>query len=50
MYSTVMADKGIENECLSYNLSLYIPPGKRGTYQLVPSELIKTKKLQTHAC
>ena len=51
MYSTIMADKSfnIENECLSYNLSLYIPPGKRGTYQMVPSELIKTKKLQTHA-
>ena len=30
MYSTIMADKGfnIENECLSYNLSLRIPPGK----------------------
>ena len=34
IYSTIMADKGfnIENECLSYNLSLYIPPGKRETY------------------
>ena len=47
MYSTIMADKGfnIEDECLSYDLSLYAPPGKRGTYQMVPSELIKTKKI-----
>ena len=47
MYSTIMADKGfnIEDECLSYDLSLYVPPGKRGTYQMVPSELIKTKKI-----
>ena len=51
MYSAIMADKGfnIENECLSYNLSLYILPGKRETYQMVPSELIKTKKVRTHA-
>ena len=28
-----------------YNHSLYIPQGKRGTYQMVPSELIKTKKI-----
>ena len=41
-----MADKGfnIENECLSYNLSLYIRPGKSGTYKMVPSEFIKIKK------
>ena len=47
MYSTIMADKGfnIENESLLYNHSLYIPQGKRGTYQMVPSELIKTKKI-----
>ena len=47
MYSTIMADKGfnIENECLSYILSLYIPPVKPGTYQIVPFELFKTKKL-----
>ena len=47
MYSTIMANKGfnIEDECLSYDLSLYAPPGKRGTYQMVPSELIKTKKI-----
>ena len=46
-----MADKGfsIENGCLLYNLSLYIPPGERGTYLMVPAELIKTKILQTHA-
>ena len=47
MHSTIMADKGfnIEDECLSYDLSLYAPPGKRGTYQMVPSELIKTNKI-----
>ena len=45
-YSTIMADKvfNIEYECLLGNLSLYIPPGKRRTYQMVPSELINTKK------
>ena len=50
MYSTIMADKGfnIENKCLSYNLSLHIPRGKRGTYQMVPSDLIKTKKNCKH--
>ena len=49
--STFMADKGfnIKNKCYMYNISLFIPPGKRGTYQMVPSELIKTKKFQTHA-
>ena len=47
MYSTIMADKGfnIEDECLWYDLSLYAPPGKRGTYQMAPSELIKTNKI-----
>ena len=47
MYSTIMPDKdfNIENEYLLYNLSLYIPPGKRETYQMVPSDLIKTKKI-----
>ena len=37
-----MADKGfnIENECLLYNLSLHME-----TYQMVPSNLIKTKKI-----
>ena len=47
MHSTAMADKGfnIENECLLYNLSLYVPLGKRGIYQMVSSELIKTKKI-----
>ena len=41
-----MADKGfnIENECLLYNLSLHME-----TYQMVPSNLIKTKKLVAHA-
>ena len=46
MYLTVIADKGfnIKKECLSYNHSLYILLGKKGTYQIVPSELVKTKK------
>ena len=35
-----MADKGFvtENECLSYNLTIW-------AYQMVPSELIKTKRI-----
>ena len=37
-------DFNIENGYLSYNLSLYIPPGKKETHQMVPSDLIKTKK------
>ena len=47
MYSTIMADKGfnIENECLSYNLSLYNTPGKKERYQIVPSAMTKIKKI-----
>ena len=26
---------------------MYIPPGKRETYQMVPSDLIKTKKISS---
>ena len=45
MYSTIMADKrfNIENECLSYNLSMYIPPVKWGTYQIVPCNFLRQK-------
>ena len=47
MYSTIMADKGfnIKQECLNRNINLYVPPGKRGTYQMLPHEVRKTKKI-----
>ena len=46
-YSYVMADKGfnIEKECLARNISLYIPPGKRGSYQMLTHEIEKTKRI-----
>ena len=47
MHSLVMADKGfnIDEECLARNITLYKPPGKRGTYQMLPHELTKTKRI-----
>ena len=47
MYGCVMADKGfnIEPECRARNLRLYVPPGKRGSYQMLPSEITKTKRI-----
>ena len=47
IYSMVMADKGfnIKEECASRNLSLYVPPGRRGISQM-PSDCVrKTKKI-----
>ena len=40
-YSYIMADKGfdIEKECIAKNVGLYKPPGKRGTYQMLPAEI-----------
>ena len=42
-----MADKGfnILQECLARRITLYVPPGKRGTYQMLPSEIKKTKRI-----
>ena len=47
MYAYIMADKGfnIETECLARNITLYVPPGKRGSYQMLPSEIHKTKRI-----
>ena len=47
MYSLVMAYKGIniEDECLTRNIMLYKPPGKKGMYQMLPHELKKTKRI-----
>ncbi|XP_065675752.1 uncharacterized protein LOC136091960 [Hydra vulgaris] len=46
-FSYVMADKGfnIQSECLTRNITLYVPPGKRGLYQMLPSEIKKTKQI-----
>lgn len=45
MYSMVMADKGfnIKEECASRQLSLYVPPGRRGTSQM-PSDCVRKAK------
>ena len=42
-----MADKGfnIQAECMEHNISLFVPPGKRGSYQMVPKETEKTKRV-----
>ena len=47
MYSLVMADKGfnIEDECMARNVTLYKPPGRRGTYHMLPNEVTKTKRI-----
>ena len=50
MHSMVMADKGfnIKEECASRNLSLYVPPGRRGTSQMPSDSVRKTKKIANH--
>lgn len=42
-----MADKGfnIYDECAARMISLHIPPGKRGTSQMLPAQLVKTKRI-----
>lgn len=47
MYCSIMADKGfnIQQECLARNITFHVPPGKRGQYQMLPSEVRKTKQV-----
>ena len=42
-----MADKGfnIQAECMEHNISFCVPPGKRGSYQMAPKEMGKTKRV-----
>ena len=43
----VMADKGfnISNECAERNITLYVPPGKRGHSQMSSAYVEKTKRI-----
>ena len=42
-----MADKGfnIQAECMEHNISSCVPSGKRSSYQIVPKEIEKTKRI-----
>ncbi|XP_057297916.1 uncharacterized protein LOC130628892 [Hydractinia symbiolongicarpus] len=46
-YSRVMADKGfnIANECAARSIYFTVPPGKRGTSQMTPSEVRKISNI-----
>lgn len=46
-FSYIMADKGfnIEQECTVHRIGLYVPPGKRGAHQMLPCEIVKTKRV-----
>ena len=44
-YTELMVDKGfnISNECAAKRIYVVVPPGKRGSSQMLPSEVTKTK-------
>ena len=44
-YTELMNDKGfnISNECAAKRIYVVVPPGKRGSSQMLPSEVTKTK-------
>lgn len=46
-YDHIMADKGfpIHDECAARHVTMHIPPGKRGASQMLPSQVLKTKKV-----
>lgn len=46
-YSYIMADNGfnIDNDCVAKCIGLYVPPGKRGSYQMLPAEVKRTKRI-----
>ena len=46
-YSTVMADKGFNlmDECTARHIYFNVPPGRRGTSQMTPADVIKTSSI-----
>ena len=46
-YSQIMYDKGFNlgDECASRFITVSVPPGRRGTTQMKPAEIVKTKKI-----
>ena len=46
-YIELMVDKGfnISNECVAKRIYVVVPPGKRGSSQMLPSEVTKTNKI-----
>ena len=43
----IMVDKGfnILNECAARRIDVIVPPGKRGSSQMMPAEITKTNKI-----
>lgn len=46
-YSQIMYDKGFNlgEECASRFITVSVPPGRRGSAQMTPAEIVKTKKI-----
>lgn len=46
-YTQIMYDKGFQltNECASRFISVSVPPARKGTAQMTPGEIVKTKKI-----
>ena len=46
-YSSIMADKGFNlfAECAARRINFIVPPGKRGTSQMTPTEVEKTSSI-----
>ena len=47
-FCSLMTDKGFSNisqECANHSIHLIIPPGKRGTSQLTPEEVVRTSEI-----
>ena len=46
-YSQIMYDKGfnLSDECASHFITVSVPPGRRGSAQMTPAEIVKTKKI-----
>ena len=46
-YSQIMHDRGfnLSEECASRFITVSVPPGRRGSAQMTPAEIVKTKKI-----
>ena len=47
-YCSLMTDKGFSNiatECAEHSVHLIVPPGRRGTSQMTPEEVVKTSDI-----